>query len=350
MARAAYKQLHKEDRIKIEALLRAKHRPREIAEILGCHVSTVYRELKRGAYKHLTTELTLETRYSAEKAEARRELKATAKGAPLKIGHNYAVADFIEQKICDDHYSPAAVCALLRSKKYAHFGVTFCHATLYKYIEDGNIFPRVTNKDLPERGERKRKYDRVREKKAPVRGRSIECRPQDVLTRLQPGHWEMDTVVGCKGSKARLLVLSERATRAEIILKIPDGKSASVVRSLDKLERSMGFEKFCSTFLSITCDNGTEFADWEGIERSATRRKATRTVVYFCHPYTACERGTNENINRMIRRHFPKGTSFDKVTAKQVKEVERWINTYPREILGFSSASELFEVAFGAAS
>ena len=73
-------------------------------------------------------------------------------------------------------------------------------------------------------------------------------------------------------------------------------------------------------------------------------------MVYFCHPYTACERGTNENINRMIRRHFPKGTSFDKVTAKQVKEVERWINTYPREILGFSSASELFEAAFGAAS
>ena len=215
-------------------------------------------------------------------------------------------------------------------------------------IEDGNIFPNITNKDLPEKGERKREYNKVREKKEP-RGRSIEEREPEVDERKEPGHWEMDSVLGKKGTKARLLVLSERVTRSEIIIKVQDGRAITVVRALDRLERELG-DLFPVIFKSITCDNGSEFANWAGIERSVWKRKGQRTTVYFCHPYTACERGTNENINRMIRRHFPKGTDFGKVTAAEVKRVERWINTYPREILGFSSSADMFAEAFGRAS
>lgn len=343
--RAKYKQLSKADRIKIEALTRAGHKPREIAELVGCHVSTIYRELRRGEYMHLTTEYVYERRYSADKAEAARELNATAKGAPLKIGSNYAVAEFIENKIRNDKYSPAAVCALLRTDECAHFGVTFCRATIYKYIEDGNIFPNITNKDLPEKGERKRAYNKVKVLKEP-RGRSIDKRDPKVAERKEPGHWEMDSVLGKAGTKARLLVLSERVTRDEIIMKLRDGRSITVIRALDRLERKLG-DSFPEIFKTITCDNGSEFANWAGIERSVRKGNKRRTTVYFCHPYTACERGTNENINRMIRRRFPKGTDFGKVTAAEVKEVERWINTYPREILGFSSAAERFNDAFG---
>lgn len=117
----------------------------------------------------------------------------------------------------------------------------------------------------------------------------------------------------------------------------------------ERPRRELG-DLFPVIFKSITCDNGSEFANWAGIERSVWKRKGQRTTVYFCHPYTACERGTNENINRMIRRHFPKGTDFGKVTAAEVKRVERWINTYPREILGFSSSADMFAEAFGRAS
>ena len=98
--------------------------------------------------------------------------------------------------------------------------------------------------------------------------------------------------------------------------------------------------------LSLTVDNGSEFADADGIERSARRKDAKRTTVYYCHAYSSCERGTNENINRMIRRQFPKGTDFDKVTAAEVKRVETWLNDYPREILGFMSSAEAFKIAF----
>ena len=124
---------------------------------------------------------------------------------------------------------------------------------------------------------------------------------------------------------------------------------SSVVAALDRLERIYG-AAFYEIFKTITVDNGSEFADADGIERSARRKDAKRTTVYYCHAYSSCERGTNENINRMIRRQFPKGTDFDKVTAAEVKHVETWLNNYPREILGFMSSAEAFEIAFDRAA
>ncbi len=348
MARKGDKQLDRDDRIKLEALFRAGLKKTAIAEQMGVHLSTIYREWDRGKYQHLNSDYTTEWRYSAEKAEAVHQLNATAKGAPLKIGGNFAVAEFIERMIIEEHYSPAAVCALLREDEYlSEYGITFCRATIYKYIDDGNIFPNVTNHDLPERGERKREYKQVREKKAP-HGRSIEERDPEIEKREEPGHWEMDTVVGKKKTKARLLVLSERATRREIIIRIKDGRAETVQKALDRLERIYG-KAFYKVFKTITVDNGSEFGDGSGIEKSC-RRKSKRTTVYFCHPYTSCERGTNENINRMIRRRFPKGTDFDTVTAAEVQAVEDWINNYPREILGYKSASFKFAEAFSEAA
>ena len=95
-------------------------------------------------------------------------------------------------------------------------------------------------------------------------------------------------------------------------------------------------------FKSITVDNGCEFQDFEGIE-AAHRRKGKRTIVFFCHPYSAFERGFNENMNRLLRRFFPKGTSFDTVKPEEVRAAERWVNIYPRKLLGWKSAAILFE-------
>ena len=135
----------------------------------------------------------------------------------------------------------------------------------------------------------------------------------------------------------------------EIIIRIKDGRAETVVAALDRLERIYG-AAFYEIFKTITVDNGSEFADADGIERSARRKDAKRTTVYYCHAYSSCERGTNENINRMIRRQFPKGTDFDKVTAAEVKRVETWLNNYPREILGFMSSAQAFELAFDRAA
>ena len=91
-------------------------------------------------------------------------------------------------------------------------------------------------------------------------------------------------------------------------------------------------------------DNGSEFADYIGIERSVYKRcESKRTRTYYCHPYCSSERGSNEKQNQMIRRKFPKGTNFDKVTQKDVEAVESWLNRYPRQLLGWASARQLFE-------
>ena len=95
-------------------------------------------------------------------------------------------------------------------------------------------------------------------------------------------------------------------------------------------------------FRTITVDNGSEFADCAGIERSRTG-KSKRTTVYYCHPYTSSERGSNEKQNQMLRRRFPKGTDFRKISAGAVASAVVWLNNYPREIFEFASSEELFQ-------
>lgn len=152
----------------------------------------------------------------------------------------------------------------------------------------------------------------------------------------------MDCVEGKKKTKETLLVLSERLTREEIIIKMPDKTAASVVKALNRLERKYG-RRFQQVFKSITVDNGSEFSDCAGIETSLFGRgKRKRTTVYYRHPYSAYEKGTNENINKMIRRFLPKGTDFRKVSVEYVERVETWINNDPREILGFETSETLF--------
>lgn len=123
---------------------------------------------------------------------------------------------------------------------------------------------------------------------------------------------------------------------------IPNRKAETVVKALDALERKLGARRFRAIFKSITFDNGTEFAAAEELERSCVNKRLPRTKVYFCHPYSSWERGTNENTNGMIRRRFPKGTNFAAVTNAQIAQAENWINNYPRKILGYKSSEIVF--------
>ena len=199
------------------------------------------------------------------------------------------------------------------------------------------LFMNIRSEHLPV-GQRKKHYKKTQAKRPP-KGTSSERRPADILLRRDFGHWEMDCVVGRQYTRNVLLVLTERVTRYEIIMKMPNRKTATVVQYLDKLERRYG-KKFRTLFKSITVDNGSEFSDFVGLERSVYG--GGRTTVYYCHPYTSCERGSNERINRDIRRLLPKGTDFSKVSDKRVQEVARWVNAYPREIFGFGTSAELF--------
>lgn len=326
-------------RYDIELLLREKYTKPRIAKVLGIKYNTLYKEIERGTVEQMDSQLRVYKVYKADYAQMMYERSTSNRGRNLKIGSDHQLASYIETMIREQKYSPEAL-LLHAENEGIHFSTTLCPKTIYNYLDMG-LFLNVSNDDLPYKKSRKKKE---KEEKSTVslnnrKGRSIEERPASILDREEYGHWEMDTVVSAQNTgKSCLLVLSERMGREEIMLKIRNKKSSTVVRALNRLEKQYGSKAFREKFKTITCDNGVEFLDAKGIEKSIYI-KQLRTTVYYCHPYSSYERGTNENINRMIRRFFPKGTNFDDITSKQVAMVEAWINNYPRKILGGLSSN-----------
>lgn len=336
-----FKHLSQNDRIKMETMLNFGHKVVEVAEYLHVHRSTIYREIKRGEYTHRNSDYTEETRYSSDLGQKNHDWNAQGKGRNIKIGNDRPLAEYIEGKIIEDKYSPEAALAAA-AESGIEFTTSISVRTLYRYIDKG-IFLKLTNKDLPVKGKRKKHNKRVRVQKRASAGESIENRPDEVKDREIFGHWEMDTVKGKQGvTKSCMLVLTERKTRDEIIVKLPDQKAASVVEAIDRLERKWG-DMFTKVFRSITVDNGVEFSDYEGLERSVLHEGEKRTFTFYCHPYSSWERGSNENNNRLIRRHIPKGEDFDEKQDRDIEYIENWINNYPRGIFGFKTSAQLFE-------
>ena len=305
--------------------------------------ATVCREIKRGTYTYMNADYIEVTEYIPERSHQRYRANMEAKGPGLKIGNHRDYAEKLEELIMDQDFSPSAALHEIENHPeiYGDFGIRVCRQTLYSYV-DKRIFARLTNKDLPFKGSRRKtKTKHIHRMKSASKGDSIEKRPEEVNTRQEPGHWEMDLVVSCRGGHKCLLVLTERVTRQEIMRLIPDKTAGSVVRALNTIERKYG-KLFQAVFKSITVDNGSEFADCAGLEQSVLKKRAKRTKMYYCHPYCSSERGSNEKQNQMIRRKFPKGTNFDKVSPKEVKMVEDWLNRYPRKILGWYSSADMF--------
>ena len=339
MKKKRFKHLTWADRLKIEALHKAKQSKKMIADQIGVSARTIYNELKRGEYMHLNSDLTQEPRYSPQIAEDKYRKHLKEKGADLKIGKDRKYAEYIENKVADEGYSPAAAIALAKKEG---FETCISKQTFYRYISM-DLFLKLTNKDLPVKGRRRDRKKRVRRQSRASAGTSIEKRPKDVDTREEFGHWEMDSVVGPQGaSDCTLLVLTERKTRQEIIRKLPSHGADDVVAALDKLEKEWDSD-FSRVFTSITVDNGVEFSYTEKMERSSIKEGIKRVSLYYCHAYCSCERGSNENQNRMIRRKIPKGFNFDRMTDEEIKVVESWINTYPRELFDYESSQSRFE-------
>lgn len=315
---------------------------KEIAEAIGMSVRTVYRELQRGkciqrrslhdeygfkGYKYYET-------YSADIAQSKFEINMTAKGRPLKLGNDYDFVNYVEKRVLKDKITPRAVLGEIERDNMP-FRTHISRTTLYRYIRMG-LFPHI---EMAAHTEDKKRYKHTRVKRAP-RGTSIEMRPQDIAVRNEFGHWEMDCV--CCDKKAVFLTMAERRTRYVIAFKMESQQSCNVVRCLNKLEHVFG-KNFKKVFKTITVDNGSEFSDCKGMERSIYNKKSKRVKMYYCHPYSAYERGTNERLNREVRRLVPKGTDLSPYTQAEVQAVVKWVNDYPREVLGFDTSAMRFK-------
>lgn len=320
-----------DERQQLAALLTAKVPVAQIAKQLGFCRQTIYNEIKLGLYEHERDGF-IKLRYSPEKAQQKHEYQQGNKGRPLKIGNDRNYADYLEKKMLRDRYSPAAALAAARRAGYK---TTVCTATLYSYIDKG-VFLRLTNKDLWEKSKRKKRaYQPVRRIAHPLLP-SITNRPPAIGARKEYGHWEMDLIIGKAGSRSVLLTLTERFSRQELIFKLPNRKAATVRAVFDRLERNT--PDFRRKFKSITTDNGVEFLEYAKLQRSIYG--GSRFEVWYCHSYAAWEKGSNENHNRMIRRWFPKGTDFTRISQKRVLEVQHWMNHYPRKVLGWLTPEE----------
>ncbi len=332
------KYLTERQRYEIECYTKLGMKPKEIAKLVGKCIRTIYYELNRGKCVQRTTDWEDKEVYLADVAQKKYEENKQNKGAGLKIGNDMEYARYLEKMIGEKHYSPYA--AIQNAKNQGlQFKTKICTVTLYSYI-DKKVFLNITNKNLPcKRQTKKQEYKRTVSLNN-LKGTSIEQRPKEIKNRNNYGHWEMDTVVGAQGKgKQCLLVLSERASREEKIIRIPDKKAESVVSALNRIERAIGTNCFRDTFKTITMDNGVEFLDFNGIEKGCRNKEKKRTTVYYCHPYSSWERGTNENTNKLIRRFIPKGALIENYTDEDLIYIEKWINNYPRKILDGLSAN-----------
>lgn len=318
------------DRLIIEKLYNSGMSQREIARRLGFSSSSMSVEVRRGLYDHLDGQTwKTEKRYSAQIAQDITDWNATAKGCPIKLEKNHEYAQTIANRIKGGE-SPDAIVGDMKNKGLWTVSTT----TLYNYIDAGYI-PGITNKDLPEKSKRKRKYCKVKQAKRPPKGPSIERRPDEINNRSIFGHWEMDSVIGkSKGKEQSLLVLTERQTRQEIIFKVSDKTSSSVVSALSKIVPQYPE----GTFKTVTVDNGSEFSDYDGIKQYFSE-------CYYCHPFTSSERGSNECQNRIIRRFLPKGKSLAGTTQGSCDQIAAYMNTMHRKILDYHTPDELFQQA-----
>lgn len=318
------------DRYFIEKARKSNMPVAKIAEVLGFSRQAIYDELKRGTVEQMQSDLVLKKVYLADAGQRVHDKNVKIVRRVKKLENNVEFWDSFRYWVIDMHYSPEAFCFKTGCD-------IVCVKTLYNYVYRGDVCG-MTVQNLPYAKPKKKKKHREAKRKY-NKGKSIENRPKEVEERQKVGDWEIDTVYSSKDDKSCLFTLTERKTRAEIVIKTPDRTARSIDRAMDRLERRLGAPTFRKIFRTITCDNGVEFSDWEYLEKSRFN-KGSRTELFFAHPYSSWERATNENMNRMIRRWIPKGDDIGLYSDEEIDFIEDWVNNYPRKMFGGLSTLE----------
>ncbi|WP_243115768.1 IS30 family transposase [Periweissella cryptocerci] len=161
----------------------------------------------------------------------------------------------------------------------------------------------------------------------------MSTRPESILNREEFGHWEADLVKGKKtADQPALLVMTERKTRFELLLKLPNFLADTCIGGITDLIHRVGYD----CFKSISFDNGAEFSTMSALEHNDLK-------VYFCHAYSSWERGSNENQNKLLREYIPKGHSLANYSDDDIQSFEEALSSKHRKLLGYTSAEEIFE-------
>ena len=309
----SYTQLTREQRYQIYALMRAGHDQTRIAEIVGCHKSTVSREVRRNRGRR---------GYRPKQAHELSEARHLAAYRPRVTPATWAL---VESLLRQD-WSPEQIAGRLKLEGRP----AVSHERIYQYVYADKAKGGTLHLCLRCRKVRRKRYGtHSRRGQLPNRV-SIEARPAVVDARRRLGDWEADTVIGA-GHRCAILSLTERKSKL-VRLRLLGVKSAEEVTRASLALLGPLSDKVHT----ITSDNGGEFAYHE---RIAERLRAR---FYFAHPYASWERGLNENTNGLVRQYFPKKHDFTTVTDAEVARVVERLNNRPRKTLGFRTPNEVF--------
>jgi len=321
-----FKQLNLEKRIILETLLKQGLPQTKIASIIGVHRSTISRELKRGSIDILGYDLKEKKVYEAKPAQvlANKRNLASRKNPKYLLEPN--ILKHIRKYIIKHKYSFEIIAGRM---KYEKSSLRLSCSSMYNYYHKGILD--IPKRYMPSYLWKNSKTKRTRREN--IEQKRINMRPIEINNRLEPMHWESDLIISTTKKSPVIYSSVERKYRLIILHKLPNRNSEHVINLINNLEAKTN-NNFSKYFRSITCDNGAEFQKYKEIEQNQ------RTTVYYAHPYSSWERGTNENLNREVRRFFPKRMSFKNISQKQIREVQDWMNNKPRKILGYKTPIE----------
>ena len=236
------------------------------------------------------------------------------------------------------HWSPEQISGRIKIDYPNDSIMTISHEAIYQHIY-AHRQAKLNRKLialLPYHKSIRRRANAYSKRKTRIKNQiSIDDRPKHIETREEVGHWEGDLVIG-KGQKSAIGTNVERKTRYVLISKLKNRKSKTVTTAFQKDLKPFP-KKLKKT---MTYDNGMEMAQHELFT------KKTGIIVYFAHPYSSWERGTNENTNGLIRRFFPKGTDFNKITEIQLKIAQEKLNSRPRKVLDYKTPAEAMALEY----
>ena len=304
-------------RYEISALLQAGKSRKEICAIIDKDKSVLSRELRRNCDRR-------SGKYNACLAQRKYEERLYTK--PKRIHFTEEVKTLVINGLKED-FSPEQIAG--RAKLEGKDCVS--HERIYQFVwqdkkHNGTLFQHLRNK-----GKKYKKRGNYKSTRGIIKDRvSIHDRPEIVEKRERFGDLEIDTIVG-KGNKGAIFTATDRHSMMEWIVKL-DGKNAdSLAKKVS--EKMMNFKDLLHT---MTADNGKEFAEHKQIAQ------LLNINFYFADPYKSCQRGLNENHNRLIRQYIPKKANFENIDNKYVNFVQNKLNNRPRKKIGFLTPNEKF--------
>ncbi len=321
-----YHRLNVNEREEIAIGIARGRNQHDIAVLLGRSHSTIYHEINRNTIYG--------QQYRAVQAQGHtNRLRHTAR-KKRKMDINEPLKQYVLKQL-GQFWSPEQIAKRLKILYPMDMAMQISHESIYAYLY---VQPRgALRKELVRCLRRKHINRRPRGGKSrrncgPIQDYiSIEERPVEVTNRIIPGHWEGDLLMGHNNGSA-LGTLVERTTRIAFLVRLKNKDATAVREAFARKFKHLPEALKCS----LTYDHGHEMAEHKLFTKN------TRIKVYFAHPHSPWERGTNENTNALIRQFFPKGTDFLKVPLKNIQQAQNMLNDRPRKTLGFLTPHEVF--------